>query len=358
MRKLSEPNAVQLAAPLLRSPMIIHPQFLKLISPQIECRSLDCGSNVRLFSDALYTAIVVGFRSFAERKTTIKNLTTLIASAMIMLLPLMANAQNPGAASAEQNAAVPGEISLTLRDNLSAAEQRAAIIQILGSLEEERFMRRSIVSPFVFDLRSVSKLEQGGHRQQLDVWFVAHGQLKDIEEKKMIDDLTGPEAKQTPGLPEVARALTEAEMQSRNLPFGEQPDGTSHSYGIMGANVLDKVFVTGITKSEYKRTDDSITLLLSLAPTLMNDSQFPARWHSITKTDAGDFQLGDARDYSDLSAVIKVTPLVGVEDALFVEVHVIYAEPFDWFEGRNLLRSKLPPVIQDSVRKFRRKLAQ
>jgi hypothetical protein len=53
-----------------------------------------------------------------------------------------------------------------------------------------------------------------------------------------------------------------------------------------------------------------------------------------------------------------VTELVGVEDGLFVEVHVVYAEPYGWFEGRNLLRSKLPPVLQDSVRKFRRKLAQ
>jgi len=333
--------------------MIIHPQCLKLISPLIDCLSIP-----RQLSDSLYTARVAGFRNFAERKTTVKNLTMLTATAMFMLLALAANAQSPDAASAAENRANPGDISMTLRDNMSAEEQHEAITKILGSLEEERFMRRSIVSPFVFDLRSISKLEQGGHRQQLDVWFVAHGQLKDIEEKKMIDDLTGPEAKQTPGLPEVARALTEAEMQSRNLPFGEQPDGKSHSYGIMGANVLDKVFVTGITKSEYKRTNNSITLLLSLDPTLLNDSQFPARWHSITKTDAGDFQLGDARDYSDLLAAIKVTPLVGVEDALFVEVHVIYAEPFDWFEGRNLLRSKLPPVIQDSVRKFRRKLAQ
>jgi hypothetical protein len=43
---------------------------------------------------------------------------------------------------------------------------------------------------------------------------------------------------------------------------------------------------------------------------------------------------------------------------LLIEVHMVFAEPKGWFEGRNLLRSKLPPVMQDSVRKFRRQLAK
>ena len=44
--------------------------------------------------------------------------------------------------------------------------------------------------------------------------------------------------------------------------------------------------------------------------------------------------------------------------ALFVEGHVVFAEPVKWFDGANLLRSKLPPVIQGQVRSFRRELAK
>ncbi|HBJ34487.1 MAG TPA: hypothetical protein DDZ51_06930 [Planctomycetaceae bacterium] len=273
------------------------------------------------------------------------------------------NAQAPGGtnqtadASDDATASLP-EFQPTLRDGMTSDQQMQAVRSILGNLEEERFFKPSVVSPFVFELKPLSKLGNGGQRQRLDVWFVAHGKLDDIEEKKLMDDLTGPEAKQTPGLPEIARALTEAEMKARDLKFGDQPDGSGRAYGIMGANVLDKAFVTGVTSSRYRKTDDSIELFLRLSPSLFDDADFPARWYPISKADDGALQLGKANPYTDLAALIKVTKLAGVEDGLFVEVHVVYAEPFGWFEGRNLLRSKLPPVLQDSVRKFRRKLAQ
>jgi hypothetical protein len=37
---------------------------------------------------------------------------------------------------------------------------------------------------------------------------------------------------------------------------------------------------------------------------------------------------------------------------------VTFIEPREWFHGTNLLRSKLPIVAQDIVRKFRRNLAK
>jgi len=245
-----------------------------------------------------------------------------------------------------------------LQTGMTAADQRKAIGAILGNLEPDRFFNRSVVSPFVFQLEPISKLADGGNRQRLDVYFVAYGKLADIDPKKMMDDFTGPETPKTPGLPDVARALTEKEMNDRGLAFGDQPDGSGRSFGILGANILDKVFVTGITGTRYRKTDDSIELHLELAPTLVEDQAFPARWHPISRSGDGTFQLSPGNPYADLSAMIKATKLADVDDAVFIEVHVVYAEPQGWFEGRNLLRSKLPPVLQDAVRKFRRKLAQ
>lgn len=258
----------------------------------------------------------------------------------------------------DDSVAAVQEMRVTLRDGMTAAEQSAAIRSILGNLEEERFYRQSVVSPFVFELQSIGKLENGGQRQRLDVWFITYGKLATIQEKQLMDDLMGPETKPSPGLPEVARALTADELRERNLNAGDQPDGSGRSYGIVGANLLDKAFVTGITSSRYRKTDESIELFLRLVPQLVDDADFPARWHSITKATDGTFELGPPHPYSDLAALIKVTQLAGVQDGLLVEAHVIYAEPYGWFEGRNLLRSKLPPVLQDLVRKFRRKLAQ
>jgi len=55
---------------------------------------------------------------------------------------------------------------------------------------------------------------------------------------------------------------------------------------------------------------------------------------------------------------MKVTKLAEPAGALFVEQHLIFAEPVDWFDGANLLRSKLPLVVQDRVRSIRRQWAK
>ena len=50
----------------------------------------------------------------------------------------------------------------------------------------------------------------------------------------------------------------------------------------------------------------------------------------------------------------KITKLAAPEGALFIEQHVMFAEPAGWFGGANLLRSKLPIAVQDNVRTMRR----
>jgi hypothetical protein len=42
---------------------------------------------------------------------------------------------------------------------------------------------------------------------------------------------------------------------------------------------------------------------------------------------------------------------------VFVEYHLVFDELPEWFNGANLLRSKLPIVCQDGVRKFRRRVS-
>ena len=50
----------------------------------------------------------------------------------------------------------------------------------------------------------------------------------------------------------------------------------------------------------------------------------------------------------------KITKLAEPAGALFVEQHIVFAEPTGWFDGNNLLRSKLPIAVQDNVRTMRK----
>ena len=55
---------------------------------------------------------------------------------------------------------------------------------------------------------------------------------------------------------------------------------------------------------------------------------------------------------------MKLTRLADPDGAVFVEYHGVYNEPSGWFPGEeNLLRSKLPLVVQQEVKQFRVKLS-
>ena len=83
----------------------------------------------------------------------------------------------------------------------------------------------------------------------------------------------------------------------------------------------------------------------------------PNCWHSISIDDAGRRQIGPPQPYAGLGSYVKATRLAEPAGAVFIEYHVVYAEPQGWFHGANLLRSKLPIVAQDLVRRLRRKMA-
>jgi len=246
----------------------------------------------------------------------------------------------------------------TLNQAMSAEDQKAALIAVAGDMELERFTKKSFVSPFTLKISSVSDLPDRGHIQQLDLWFVAHGTLKDIDNKKLFEELAVPSKSKANGLSEEARALTADELSNRNLQASKQADGSEISYGVLRTNVLDKVYVTGITYSNGERGDDSLTMAFQLEHRFKDDPLLPSRWYPLNENDTGEAKLGDASAYSIAAAYAQATPLSFADEAILIEIHLIFAEPYGWFEGRNLLRSKLPPLVQDAVRTFRRKLAQ
>jgi hypothetical protein len=76
----------------------------------------------------------------------------------------------------------------------------------------------------------------------------------------------------------------------------------------------------------------------------------------MTRTETGPLQLGSPSPYTAAGFYLKVTRLIEPAGAALIEYHMVFDEPNGWFGGANLLRSKLPLVIQEEVRNFRRRL--
>jgi hypothetical protein len=238
---------------------------------------------------------------------------------------------------------------------MSAAEQQSVVQAQAVEIGMDRFMKNSAVSPFVFDIKSVEKLEDASDVQRIDVCFVAYGSIESILNKKLFEDLAVPIQPTNGGPTDESRELTPEELKKYQLKVGQLPDGGRESYGHLGISLFDKVRLSVVIHAQSHRTSESLVLVSCIQDGIQ---EFPSTWSPITMDGDDKVRLGPAVPYTMGALYAKVTELKFEPNALLVEVHVLYVEPQEWFNGRNLLRSKLPPVIQDGLRKFRRKLAQ
>lgn len=245
----------------------------------------------------------------------------------------------------------------TLLPQMSALDQTAALQSIAEPIGFDRFTKESNVSPFIFKVEPVKSLEDGSQVQQVDVWFIAYGSIDDVESKKLLEEI-GKTQQKPSDLPESARELTDTETREFPQKPGRHDDGSHVHYSFVQASLLEKVHLAVVTSSHSTRSPQSLCIATRLDPSLASLAHLECRWAPIEENAEGQASLGTSSPYAQAAGYSYVTQIHAIPNALLVEMHILFVEPEGWFHGRNLLRSKLPPVIQDAVRTFRRKLAQ
>jgi hypothetical protein len=258
-------------------------------------------------------------------------------------------------------------------DGMTAAEQTAAIRGLVGD-DWERFVKPGVTARFEFRITKACDLPAGGSVQRLDLWFIGHGSLATVEDGGLIDDLlaTRPAAEGEAAEPAKpaepaeegenrrqsrSRELSADELRERNLTAAAAADGGEVSYALVDLALINKVRVTGICRGVRMKTPESLTAAVRLDERFLDDPTLPARWFPLLRDEAdGVLREGRPQPYAVAAAYAKATRLAEPAGAMLVEVHVVFAEPQGWFDGRNLLRTKLPPLLQQSVQSFRRKL--
>ena len=176
----------------------------------------------------------------------------------------------------------------------------------------------------------------------VDVWFVAHD-----------DKFAGWLMSAAKGAG-VGRPLTKEHLRKRGLGSA---DGTPEAYRHVEFDLLGKVHLRATVRVVWTKTTQSVLVAAEVDPRFLGDPEFPNQWQPIVgKGDAR--KLGQAKPWGGGGFYLKITKLVEPTGALFVEQHVIFAEPTGWFDGANLLRSKLPLVVQNSVRVTRQEWAK
>ena len=242
----------------------------------------------------------------------------------------------------------------TMADGLDAAGQQSAMASIADDNHPvEALTRKSVVAPFVLKIHNA----ETGVGRYVDLWYVAYGPFDRITDGSYLEDRRKNVVakKNEDGLPTRSGSLTEDELKVRSLSVLSNDD-VHETYAYSSFVLFDRVFLSGTAHVLQTRKPDSVLAAMLLDPRFADDSQYPNFWQQLERDENGALKLGAKHPYAGSGGYMKITRLHEPEGAMFVEYHIVFDEPEGWFNGANLLRSKLPIIAQDHVRKFRREL--
>jgi hypothetical protein len=239
----------------------------------------------------------------------------------------------------------------TLDQDLDAQQRRQRLEALAGPLGWQRFSRNSVTAPVAIQLKYLKAADGRRIGHDVHVAFILHTSLEKLKDEKFMKELFGE-----PEDPEAAEDFQSSELTTEQL--GEigvtaEPDST---YGSVQMPILKRVIVRGVIQAQQSVTDDRIIFAWQFDPRLSAANLLRNTWAPVNRDDAGRKSEGAQRPYAGTGGYLIVSRLPEVAGACFVESHMVIHEPADWFSSSNQLRSKMPILIQESVRSMRRKL--
>lgn len=247
----------------------------------------------------------------------------------------------------------------TLHETMDAAGQQAAIRPLTGSkFSYEDLVRNSLQTPFVLNIQTVATTKEQLPARRVDLWFVAHGSWEKLKTEDFLQGLlrSRDDKRGDAQRPSQSGILKTEQLAARKI-FAQYAAPLEEKYFFSTVNLFDRVEVSSTRHSVVSRSKTSFTVAARIAPQFTNDPQFPNQWRPMELKESGEVVIGSPRLYVNSGFYVKASQLQSPVGAVLIEYHLAFEEPRAWFDGGNLLRSKLPLFVQDEVRSFRRRLA-
>jgi hypothetical protein len=244
----------------------------------------------------------------------------------------------------------------SLTDGASADEERAALKAIAGSERGvEELTRDSVSAPFVLKTHDL-KRDNGDLIRQLDLWFVVHASLDEIDPDKAAAESTNGQTVEAGNMKFTSRRLTAKELKRVEKDAPAAGGKAREWYVHLSARLLGRIQVEATDRITATNTEHSWVIASRTDPKFDGPGEFGNFWRPIASNSKGEAEKPEPCPGG--ASYVKISRLVTVPGALVVESHFAFDEPKAWFDGSPILRSKFSVVAQDRIRALRRELAK
>jgi amino acid transporter len=270
-------------------------------------------------------------------------------------------ADDPSPAAPANDLASRGvEVAMDVRADLPAAVLRfdapqgeADLKPLAGPVEWERFSADSVNAPVAV---TIEPFAVAGTRlaHRVHASFALHAPLERLQADETLRRSLGAEAA-ADGKAATARLLTAEELAAAGIVADA---GGRERLVALDLPLLNRVRIRGVVRTVATEHPDGVEVAWQFDDRLRDHPQWRPTWTRLEENELGARVAGEPQPYGGCGGIVAVRRLAaaGGLDLLAVESRMVLAEPEAWFQGGNLLRSKIPLATQEGVRSLRRRL--
>jgi hypothetical protein len=243
-----------------------------------------------------------------------------------------------------------------LADGLDAAGQKAAIEAADARSSFEELVKKSYYTPVVVKVRTVKAPEgEGPAVRTVDLWFVAHGNWDVMISKDFLESAMKTKDEGKSRVVGQAGILTDEQTAARKLTITSK-EGYEERFVYSTFSLFERVELSATRFSVLTHGKDSILAAGRIDPRFDKDADFPNQWRPLVRDEQAEIKPGPPHPLANAGGYAKITRLLQPADGIFIECHIAYEEAYGWFDGVNLVKQKMPVMVQEKVKTFRRKL--
>lgn len=242
-------------------------------------------------------------------------------------------------------------------DRQEAAEQKRILVELAGSEEQlEALMDDSPRAPNIFNKDDAEAQDNAPLVRTVDLWFIIYADLKQFDAASQIARLDGRSA-ESGQIKYECHVLKDPDIRAAGITLGLETAGQKTWFTRILAELPNHVELEVTERGVATQTPESVVIATRTDPAFAKGKRPSNFWRKGGNGDGAERPVTN-RPYQGGISYAKVSRLAFKPNALIVELHGAWVEPFEWFEGGGALSSKLKRAADEGIKKLREELAE